>query len=120
MQLPIIPLGLDVAKFAARVTPEKRAAQRTALGLHENDIVLLWVGRLSHAIKAHPLAMFQAAERAAVLTGKSVHLVMQGYFVPQEAEAQFRQVAKLRCRSSQTMTFVFPMACGPRAIFSYR
>jgi alpha-maltose-1-phosphate synthase len=101
VQLPVIPLGIDTEKFAARVTPEKRAMQRAALGLTENDIALLWVGRLSHAIKAHPLAMFQAAERAAEVTGASVHLIMQGYFVPKEANAQFHKLAADTCRKAK-------------------
>ena len=57
----------DTARYRHRKiheprTPEKRAAQRKKLGVGENDIVLLWVGRLSAAIKAHPLAMLRAAE----------------------------------------------------------
>lgn len=93
IQLPVIPLGIDVEKFEQRATPSKRAEQRQKLGLGDDDIVLLWVGRLSHAIKAHPLAMFQAAERAAEITGAPVHLIMQGYFVPEDCEPQFRSLA---------------------------
>ncbi len=105
VQLPVIPLGVDVEKFAARTKPEKRAVQRKVLGVGENDIVLLWVGRLSAAIKAHPLAMFQAAERAATLSGAPVHLVMVGYFVPDEAEAQFKKLSADVC-SKASVTFI--------------
>jgi len=101
VQLPVIPLGIDIEKFKGRVTAEKRVAQRAALGVAENDIVLLWVGRLSAAIKAHPLAMFQAAERATQKTGKRVHLVMVGYFVPQEAEVQFKKLAADICHQAR-------------------
>ncbi len=101
VQLPIIPLGIDIEKFAQRAMPTKRAEQRQKLGLKEHDIVLLWVGRLSAAIKAHPLAMFKAAERAAELTGAPVHLVMQGYFVPKEHEAEFRKLAHDVCKKAQ-------------------
>lgn len=101
VQLPVIPLGVDMDAIAARATPEKRLAQRERLGLGDNDIMLLWVGRLSHAIKAHPLAMFQAAERAAELTGAAVHLVMQGYFMPAQAEPQFRKLAQDVCRKAK-------------------
>ena len=94
IQLPVIPLGIDVEKFERMSAPDKRAEQRQKLGLSDNDIVLLWVGRLSHAIKAHPLAMFQAAERAAELTGATVHLVMLGYFVPESDEQHFKNLAK--------------------------
>lgn len=105
IQLPIIPLGIDVEKFEKKSTPEKRAQQRQALGLKDDDIVLLWVGRLSHAIKAHPLSMYQAAERAAEKTGASVHLVMQGYFVPEDCEPQFRNLANDVCHKAK-VTFV--------------
>lgn len=105
VQLPIIPLGIDINRFTSITTPNKRSEQRQKLGLTDNDTVLLWVGRLSHAIKAHPLAMFQAAERAAKKTGASVHLIMVGYFVPQKAEEQFRNMAKDFC-SKVTVTFI--------------
>jgi alpha-maltose-1-phosphate synthase len=105
VQLPVIPLGVECEKFAARTTPEKRAVERKVLGVGEKDIVLLWVGRLSAAIKAHPLAMFQAAERAAALTGAKVHLVMVGYFVPIEAEAQFKKLSSDICAKA-SVTFI--------------
>lgn len=105
VQLPIIPLGINVEKFENLASPDKRVEQRAKLGIGEDDIVLLWVGRLSHAIKAHPLAMFQAAERAAELTGANVHLVMLGYFVPEDCEPQFRNLAADFCRKAK-VTFV--------------
>ena len=105
IQLPVIPLGIDVETFEKRATPEKRAAQRQALGLGDDDIVLLWVGRLSHAIKAHPLSMFQAAERAAEMTGASVHLIMQGWFVPETDEKHFKNLAQDFCKKAK-VTFV--------------
>lgn len=105
IQLPVIPLGIDVEKFEKRATPEKRAEQRQILDLNDDDIVLLWVGRLSHAIKAHPLSMFQAAERAAEKTGASVHLIMQGYFVPETDEQHFKNLVKDFCHKVK-VTFV--------------
>jgi len=101
VQLPVLPLGVDTARIKARVLPERRAAQRAALGVGADDIVLLWVGRLSYAIKAHPLPMFRAAEEAAKRTGKNVHLVMQGYFVPQESGAEFAALAKDICATAK-------------------
>ncbi len=105
VELPIIPLGIDIEKFERATTADKRAAQRTSLGLGDKDIVVLWVGRLSHAIKAHPIAMFQAVERAAKLTGASVHFVMFGYFFPEEAGQNFRDLAADICRTAR-VTFV--------------
>ena len=97
VQLPIIPLGIDIDRYEALGSSDKRADQRKKLGLSDDDIVLLWVGRLSHAIKAHPLAMYQAAERAAEKTGAKVHLIMLGYFVPEDAGPQFKKLAEEYC-----------------------
>ena len=101
VQLPLIPLGVNVERIAAKVTPDKRAAQRAALGLGANDVAVLWVGRHSHAIKAHPLAMFRAGEEAAKRTGVKVHFLMLGYFVPAEAEAHFKRMAADYCPTAQ-------------------
>ncbi len=105
VQLPVIPLGIDIEKFEARTKPENRAEQRRKLGIAEDETVLLWVGRLSAAIKAHPLPMFRAAERAAEITGKPVRLVMVGYFVPAEAEDQFKKLATDICHKAK-VTFI--------------
>ena len=55
--------------------------------------------------------MFQAAETAAHETGKRVHLVMVGYFVPAEAEQQFQALAADFC---QTATVHFIASDDPR------
>jgi glycosyltransferase involved in cell wall biosynthesis len=61
VQTPVIPLGIDTDKFTRATTPEKRAAQRKALGVAEDETLILFVGRLSFATKAHPLPLFMAA-----------------------------------------------------------
>lgn len=94
---PIIPLGVDLARFERSVTPAERAAQRATLGYDENDIVILWVGRLSSAIKAHPISMFRAVEEAAKRTSKRVHFLMVGYFVPESASDAFQELAADLC-----------------------
>ena len=105
VQLPVIPLGIDFDKFSARATADKRKAQREKLSIAENDIVVLWVGRCSAAIKAHPLAMFQAVEKAATKTGAKVHFIMMGYFVPDAAEGQFKKLAADICAKAK-VTFI--------------
>ncbi|MDD3289228.1 MAG: glycosyltransferase family 4 protein [Alphaproteobacteria bacterium] len=101
VRLPIIPLGINLERFDKICTPEKRAQQRKNLGLDDNDKMILWVGRLSHIIKAHPLAMFRAAEEAAKRTGAKVHLVMMGYFAPEDAEAKFKNLARDFCKTAE-------------------
>lgn len=101
VDLPVLPLGIDTKRIQQRVSPEKRKAQRSALGIGDDDIILLWVGRQSYAIKAHPLSMFRAAELAAKQTGKKVHLVMQGYFVPEDAGQEYEALARDICKQAK-------------------
>ncbi|HUY68466.1 MAG TPA: hypothetical protein VMV79_04115, partial [Alphaproteobacteria bacterium] len=90
---PVIPLGIDTEKFARLTTAEKRAAQRSALGASADEIVVLFVGRLSFATKAHPLPLWLAMERATKATNKKLRLVMLGYFKPKDMETHFRNLA---------------------------
>jgi D-inositol-3-phosphate glycosyltransferase len=79
--LPLLPLGVEGAKFAAMADrPEARAAMRAELGAAPDDIVILWVGRLSFFEKAFPTPMFLAAEEAARATGVRVHFAQVGWF----------------------------------------
>ena len=93
IETPVIPLGIDTEKFARITTPEKREAQRQTLQVASDEIVILFVGRLSFATKAHPLAFWQAAERAARETSKKIRIVMLGYFKPKDMEKHFRNLA---------------------------
>ena len=105
VQLPIIPLGVDIGRFEKLAAADKRADQRQKLGLTDDDTAVLWVGRLSHAIKAHPLSMFQAVERAAEITGKPVHLIVFGYFIELKDEPHFKELAADFCKKAK-VTFV--------------
>lgn len=96
-QLPVIPLGVDCARFAA--DPAARAAQRAALGIAEGDVAFLFVGRLSFHAKAHPFPMYLALERAAQQTGKRLHLVQAGWFANDFIERAFRDGARDFCPS---------------------
>jgi alpha-maltose-1-phosphate synthase len=60
-QLPLIPLGCDVARFAALA--EQRLPARAALRLAPQQPVLLGVGRLELHAKAHPGVLLQALAR---------------------------------------------------------
>ncbi|MFN3522399.1 MAG: glycosyltransferase family 4 protein [Phenylobacterium sp.] len=79
--LPVIPLGVDQPHFASLADrPAARAALRAELGLGEDDVLVLWVGRLSFFEKAYPQPMFRAIEEAARATGARVHFAMAGWF----------------------------------------
>lgn len=73
-QLPVIPLGIHTRQFAR--TPSARAAARQALSLAEDEVAVLFAGRLIVHGKAHPLAMYLALEEAA--KGQKVVLIQAG------------------------------------------
>jgi glycosyltransferase involved in cell wall biosynthesis len=94
VQTPVIPIGIDAGKFAALASPDKRKSQRQALNVANDEIVILFVGRLSFATKAHPLPLLLAAEQAAKNTKRKLRLVLYGYFKPQDMmEPRFRALA---------------------------
>jgi glycosyltransferase involved in cell wall biosynthesis len=93
IETPVIPLGVDTEKFIRRTTADKREAQREALKTKPDEIVVLFVGRLSFATKAHPLALFRAAEKAAQAANRPVRLVMFGYYKPKDMQPYFENLA---------------------------
>ncbi|PRC90843.1 glycosyltransferase family 4 protein [Solimicrobium silvestre] len=94
-QLPVIPLGVHTADYV--FTENERAAARADLGIGQDDIVMLFVGRLSFHAKAHPQQMFTALERAA--KGRRVHLIQCGWFPNAPIEAAFNDAAQVLCPS---------------------
>src|SRR4029078_7899272 len=75
--LPIIPLGVAPADFA--ITRSKRDTARQELKIQSDEIVVLFVARLSFHGKAHPAAMYKALELCAA-EGKKVVLLQAGWF----------------------------------------
>ena len=96
-QLPVIPLGVDASKFAADT--DKRSQWRKQLGLNENDLAVIFVGRLSFHAKAHHVPMYLALERAARMTGKSITVILAGWFANEPIEKIFHDDAARYCPS---------------------
>lgn len=90
-QFPIIPLGIDTEAFAR--LDSHRAKWRADLGITEDDVVVLYMGRLSFHAKAHPFPMLAGLEMAAKRTGKRVHLIQAGWFGHESIEHVFRKGA---------------------------
>lgn len=90
-QFPLIPLGVHSIDFVC--SPERRAAARADFGLAQDDTAVLFAGRLSFHVKAHPLPMFLGLEAAARATGKRVSLVLFGQWPNAEIETAFREEA---------------------------
>ena len=112
VDLPVIPLGIHTSKFHGITTQQHRAAQRAALRITDDEVVILYIGRLSYATKAHPIALLKAAELAAQRCApKKVRLVMYGFFKPELMEPEFRDLAADICK---TVHYDFILNNDPR------
>ncbi len=80
-ELPLIPLGVDF-KTQDIFSNDQQARRdlRNYLGLVDEDVLVLWIGRLSFYEKAFPQSMFIALEQAAKKTRTNIHFVMVGWF----------------------------------------
>ena len=100
VQLPVIPLGVDCDQFAASAeTDAARAEFRGQHGIAEDDVAVLYVGRLSFHAKANPLPLYLGLEEAAKRTGKRLHLVLAGWFPNEVIEKAFVDGAAQLCPS---------------------
>lgn len=112
-RLEHIPLGVDTEKHRP-ATPEERAAVRKRLDVAEDEIVVLFVGRLAFHAKAQPFPMFDGVARAARAAGCKAHLILSGW-APNEAIGKaFRDGARVFAPSIRT-TFVNGMDPGLRS-----
>jgi glycosyltransferase involved in cell wall biosynthesis len=103
-QLPVIPLGIHTQDFI--FSEEQKLAARTALVADANSHVVLFMGRLSFHAKAHPLAMYQALEKAAATlpAGQKLVLVECGWYANEFIEKAYRDAAQLACPSVRVVT----------------
>lgn len=92
-QLPVIPLGIHTQDFS--YTEAQKATARATLGVDEQSRVVLFMGRLSFHAKAHPLAMYQALERAAQSSGEPVVLVECGWHANDFIAESYHDAARL-------------------------
>jgi glycosyltransferase involved in cell wall biosynthesis len=94
-QLPVIPLGVDCDAFGA--DDAKRAAWRERLGIAEDDIAILFLGRLAFHAKAHPIPMYQALAKTAETCGRRLHLIQAGWFPNDKDAAHYRKAGQDIC-----------------------
>ncbi len=100
IQLPVIPLGVDAE--ALKPTEQKRQMGkllRQKLGLTDDTVAFLFMGRLSFHAKAHPYPMFVGLEKAAQQTGKKLCLILSGWFPNEHIQTEFQKAAQLLCPS---------------------
>jgi glycosyltransferase involved in cell wall biosynthesis len=103
--LPVIPLGIHTEDFV--FTESARQLARQAVEADENALVVLFMGRLSFHAKAHPLAMYQALQSAALAikpSGKRVVLVECGWHANEHIENAYQEAAKMACPDVQVIT----------------
>jgi D-inositol-3-phosphate glycosyltransferase len=101
-----VPLGVDAPALAALADrPDARARRREALGLADDDILALWVGRLSFFEKAFPQPMFRALQRAAQETGAKITFALAGWFPAELDRGRYEQAAKA-CAPDVTIRFL--------------
>ncbi len=74
----VIPLGVDVERFAPAKVPE-RATARASIGVTDDEVAVLYVGRFSHHAKAHPFPIFRSVSLAARDSQQKVHLILAGW-----------------------------------------
>jgi hypothetical protein len=107
VRLPVIPLGVDSADFAARGRdPERRARLRADLGMAENDVAALFFGRLIFYAKAHPIPMYLALERAAARVAESggrLWLLHVGWFENEKEKSAFLAAPAAFCPSVRSV-----------------
>ena len=103
VRLPVIPLGVDCDFHAPDdANRHSGAALRERLGIGENDLAALFLGRLSFHAKAHPTPMLIAMERAAArMPSQTPHLLIVGQFPNQWIEKEFKEAAKRFCQRAE-------------------
>ena len=97
IQLPVIPLGINIDDF--KIEADKKSI-RESFGIDDNDIVILFVGRLSFHAKAHNIPMFLALENISKnMKDSNIHFIMTGWFPNDDVKEMYNSDAKLYCPS---------------------
>lgn len=76
--MPVIPLGVHAKRFSR--SPEDRRRWRAKLRLADDEIAVLFFGRLSVHAKASPFQLAHAAEAAAKASGRKFAILWCGRF----------------------------------------
>ena len=92
-QLPIIPLGVHQNQF--QFEHAQRLISRKNFLIKDDEIVVLYVGRLSFHAKASPFPMYKALEEAARRSAQRVVLLECGWFKTDFIERSFVQAGEI-------------------------
>ena len=103
-ELPIIPLGVHLDDYSCNT--QERTLGRNKLNIKDNDITLLFLGRLSFHAKAHHLPMYIALQKVAesLPEGVNLHIIQSGWFPNDIIENIYKEEAK---KISPSVSFHF-------------
>ena len=90
----IIPLGVHLDDY--NFNTQERTLGRNKLNIKDNDITLLFLGRLSFHAKAHHLPMYIALQKVAesLPEGVNLHIIQSGWFPNDFIENIYKEEAK--------------------------
>ncbi len=98
-KFPVIPLGIDTDEF--NFSDDFVLSSREELNINDNDIVIVYVGRLSFHAKAHHLPMYLTLEECSKKLDKDqkIHLIQTGWFPNDSIRDIFINEGKKICPS---------------------
>ena len=95
--LETIPLGINTEEFLSK--PAHRARWRRELGIPDDALVALYVGRFSREAKMSPIPMALALEAAAEKLGKPLYWVASGWAGTSDYAEQYHADVRSACPS---------------------
>ena len=118
LQLPIIPLGVDTVRFDKITAPERRIESRARLGLADNAVAILYVGRLNYVAKANPMPLLLAVEDVATRSAVPIHLLFNGYFNDEDNEQAFAAAVAALCTKAKVTVIHHGDASFPQGLWA--
>ena len=101
LNLPVIPLGVDTAALDPSTDAARMARRRLReqMSIAEEDVAVLYIGRLSAYVKAHPLPMLLGLEEALRTVGTHfrgrVHLIQAGWFSDDAQKVEWEEAQRV-------------------------
>ena len=96
-QLPIIPLGIDSSEF--KFTKAERNNAKNNFNIINNEIVILYVGRLSFHAKSNPFQMYSSLEEVARISKRKIVLIECGLYANEGIKEAFYKASASLCPS---------------------
>ena len=98
-RFPVIPLGVSVNDFCS--LPGLKSEMRKKYKIASDEIVVLYLGRLSFHAKGHPFQLYKSLSTVSNQTGAKICLVECGWHANDYIKAAFDEVFSVTCGNSQ-------------------